>query len=97
MAPIDKIKLFTGSADTNLINAYIEQTQAELVEIAKLEEYSIDLDSILTEMVCVKMARRGNEGLVSFSGSGMSESYLDQYPEHIRRQLRKYTHKVVVK
>ena len=48
-------------------------------------------------MVVVKLNRRGNEGLASFVASGMHENYLDDYPDHIKRQLKKYTHRVMIK
>lgn len=97
MTPLLQVKTLTNETNETLINLLIERTQAELLEITQLAEYDTALDNILVDMVIVKLNRKGNEGLNSFSASGMSENYLDQYPEHIRRQLRKYTHRVVVK
>jgi hypothetical protein len=97
VTPLLQVKTLTNETNDSLINLLIERTQAELLEITHFEEYDAVLDNVLVDMVIVKLNRKGNEGLNSFSGSGMSENYLDEYPEHIRRQLRKYTHRVVVK
>lgn len=96
MTPLEQIKILTNSTDDNLISLLIDKTKAELEDITKIE-YEDSLENVLVDMVVVKLNRKGNEGIGSFSASGMSESYLDDYPDHIRRQLRKYTHKVVVK
>lgn len=97
MTQIANIKALSNSDDDTLIQLLIDKTQLELLEITKLEEYDAALDNVLEDIVVVKLNRRGNEGLSSFGVSGMSESFIDDYPDHIRRQLRKWTHKVVVR
>ena len=94
---LEDIKTLSNCTDETLINLLIDKTKVELLDIAKLTEYDDSLDNVLVDMVVVKLNRKGNEGLASFSASGMSENYIDDYPDHVRRQLRKYTHKVTVR
>lgn len=96
MTPLEQIKILTNQTDESLINLLVDKTIVELEEITKVE-YDSSLENVLVDMVVVKLNRKGNEGLNTFSASGMSENYLDDYPDHIRRQLRKYTHKVVIR
>lgn len=91
MTPLLKIKAISNYKDDDRINALIEMTQGEIINICKLEEYLEELDNVLVEMVIVKLNKIGQEGLNSISISGVSESYLDQYPKSILDRLAKYT------
>lgn len=47
-------------------------------------------------MALVKLNRYGAEGVASQGFSGVSESYLDGYPEEIRSVLRRYRKLVIL-
>lgn len=97
MTPLEKIQSLTSYTDYVKINVYIEMTQDEIKEICKLDSYITELDNVLVEMVIIKLNRLGNEGLTSVSMNGASESYLNDYPENIKKRLAKYTKRVVMK
>lgn len=97
MTPLEKIKILSPYTDDAKINIYIEMVQDELKEICKLETYLPELDNVLVEMVIVKLNKAGNEGIANISMSGISETYLTEYPFYITNKLKKYTHKVVMK
>jgi hypothetical protein len=97
MTPLEKIKALTPYTDDAKINIYIEMVQDELKEICKLDVYITELDNVLVDMVIVKLNKAGNEGVANISMSGISETYLDEYPKWITNRLKKYTHKVVMR
>lgn len=97
MTPLEKIKALTTYTDDAKISVYIDMVQDELKEICKLDAYTTELDNILVDMVIVKLNRAGNEGLANISMSGISETYLDEYPKWITNRLKKWTSKVVMK
>ena len=96
MTPLQKIKILTNCTNDALINLYIEMTQEELKDVCKLTSYLPELDNVLVDIVVIKLNRKGNEGISSTNMNGTSESYLDQYPGHIKSRLKKYTNKVVM-
>lgn len=91
MTPLLKIKAISNYKDDDRINVFIEMVQEEITNICKLETYPIELDNVLCDMVIIKLNKLGQEGLNSISMSGVSESYLDQYPKSILDRLAKYT------
>ncbi|MCI2000273.1 MAG: hypothetical protein LKJ75_05110 [Clostridia bacterium] len=76
----------------------------EYIEICKtiFETYTgVSYDSTnnahvicVSEMAKCHKNRENNEGLVSFSGSGISESYESLYPKYIIVMLEKFRKKV---
>ncbi len=96
MTPLEKIKALTPYTDDAKISIYIEMVQEEIKEICRLDEYSSDMDNILVDMVIVKLNRSGNEGIANISMSGISETYLTEYPFYITNRLRKYIKRVVM-
>lgn len=96
MTPLEIIKAISSYTDDTKINAFIEIVKAELINICKLTAYDIELDSILAEMVVIKLNKMGNEGIASANMNGISESYLDDYPLSITKKLKKWTNKVVM-
>lgn len=96
MTPLQMVKELTSYTDDTKINLLIEMVQDEIVNICKLDTYDIELNNVLVEMVIVKLNRQGQEGLSNISMSGMSETYLDEYPHYITNRLKKYIKRVVM-
>lgn len=88
---IEEIKLLLGDAAANYTDAQIGL--AYRMALAEAEAYTKrEADTVLElcaeRMAIVKLSRINTEGLASQSFSGVSESYLDGYPEDIQMILR---------
>ena len=89
---LEEIKLLLGDAASNHTDAQI--SLAYKMALAEVEDYcGRDADAVL-EMVAqqiavIKLNRRNTEGLESQSYSGVSENYLNDYPEEILKILRR--------
>lgn len=96
---IEEIKLLLGEAAANYTDAQI--SLALKLALAEVEAYcGREADSVLElaaqEIAVIKLNRFGTEGLASQSYSGVSESYVDGYPAHLKATLnRKRKIKVV--
>lgn len=89
---LENIKLMLGDAATNysdaLISLYLRQA---ITEIEAYCNRSIDteLEIIAEKMAIIKLNRTNTEGLASQSYSGVSESYVDGYPQEIMSVLNR--------
>lgn len=88
---IEEIKLLLGEAAANYTDAQI--SLAYKLALAEVEAYcKRDVDYVLElcaeKMAVVKLNRSNTEGLASQSYSGVSENYIDGYPEDIQMILR---------
>ena len=96
---IEEIKLLLGGAASNYTDAQI--ALALKLALTEVEAYcGREADTVLElaaqEIAVIKLNRFGTEGLASQSYSGVSESYIDGYPAHIKATLnRKRKLKVV--
>ena len=83
---IEEIKLLLGDAAANYSDAQINL--ALKMAISEVEEYcqrelDTSLQLIAERIAVIKLNRINTEGLVSQSYSGVSESYIDNYPADI--------------
>ena len=87
---IDNIKLMLGDAAPNYSDALIalryKQAVFEVETYCK-RELDLELDMIADEIAVIKLNRTNTEGLSSQSANGVSESYIDGYPAHIKAML----------
>ncbi|WP_343759306.1 phage head-tail connector protein [Clostridium oceanicum] len=72
-----------------LLNDFIEETQLEISEYINSNEIPKVLESVLIDIVIIKLNRLGNEGLLSESFSGISQTYIDDLPKYILKKLRR--------
>ncbi|MGG7077378.1 phage head-tail connector protein [Clostridium sardiniense] len=89
---LEKIKRRSVAASNQsdeLLNDLIEETQNDLSEYTNLEVLPSSLEGSLIDLVTIKCNRLGNEGISSESFSGVSTSYINGFPRHIERKLRK--------
>ena len=89
---IEEIKLLLGDAAENFNDALISLTYR--ISLAEVEDYCRrEADSILElvaeRITVIKLLRMGTEGLASQSFSGVSESYVDGYPDDIKAILNR--------
>ena len=94
---IDEIKLMLGDAAANysdaLINLAYKQSLLEVEEYCHRDADEA-LEYVAQRIAILKLNRMGSEGLASQGYSGVSESYVDGYPQDIlailnrKRRLR---------
>lgn len=87
---IEEIKLMLGDAAANYSDAQI--SLAYKMALAEVEAYcNREADSVLElaaeSIAVIKLNRMNTEGLASQSYSGVSESYIDGYPQEIKAIL----------
>lgn len=82
---LDKIKIcLTNNTYTDeLINLFIEDTTKEIKIYCNREDIDTELESVIRRIVIIKLNRMNSEGLSSQSFSGVSESFIDGYPQDI--------------
>lgn len=82
---LDKIKIcLTNNTYTDdLINLFIDDTTKEVKIYCNREDIDIELESVIRRIVIIKLNRMNSEGLSSQSYSGVSESFIDGYPQDI--------------
>ena len=83
---IEEIRLLLGEAAANYSDAQIGL--ALKMAIAEVEDYThreldYSLQLIAERIAIIKLNRIGTEGLNSMSVSGMSENYINGYPDDI--------------
>lgn len=82
---LEKIKIcLTNNTYTDeLINLFIEDTTKEIKIYCNREDIDTELESVIRRIVIIKLNRINSEGLSSQSFSGVSESFIDGYPQDI--------------
>jgi len=90
---LTQVKLITGKTDEALINLLIDKTKQEVALICK-RDYINEMDNVASDIVCWKLNTKNTEGLTGQSYNGVSESYLDNYPISIRKQLYAFMKRV---
>ena len=88
---IEEIKLLLGDAAENYSDARI--SLAYKMALAEVEEYckrdaDATLELVAEQIAVIKLNRSNTEGLANQSYSGVSESYIDGYPDEIKAILR---------
>lgn len=83
-----ELKLLTNKTDENLISLILNKSIKE-VEIYTNQKYNEKFSNVVVDIAVIKLNKLGTEGLVSQSYSGLSESYIDDYPTYILNQLNK--------
>ena len=89
---IDEIKLMLGDAAANYSDAQISLAlKQSLIEVEEYCGRSLDasLEMAAQRIAIIKLNRMNTEGLNSQSYSGVSENYIDGYPDDILRLLNK--------
>lgn len=86
----ENIKLMLGNSASNYSDAQIEFAYRRAVN--EIETYckrnlDVELAMVAEEIAVIKLNRLGTEGLSNQSYSGVSESYIDGYPDTIKKIL----------
>lgn len=88
----EEIKILLGDAASNFTEAQI--SLAYKLALAEVESYcnreaDTTLELVAEQIAVIKLNRSNTEGLASQSYSGVSESYIDGYPQEIVMQLNR--------
>lgn len=86
----ENIKLMLGNSASNYSDAQIEFAYRRAVN--EIETYckrnlDVELAMVAEEIAVIKLNRLGTEGLSNQSYSGVSEGYIDGYPDTIKKIL----------
>lgn len=89
---LEEIKLMLGDAAANYTDALISLCYK--MALAEVEEYcardaDFSMELIAERIAVIKLNRMNTDGLASQSFSGVSESYIDGYPEDIKALLNR--------
>jgi hypothetical protein len=89
---LEEIKILLGDAASNFTDAQIGL--ASRLAINEVEEYcnrelDASLELVAMQIAVIKLNRINTEGLASQSYSGVSESYINGYPEEIKAVLNR--------
>jgi hypothetical protein len=87
---IENIKLMLGNSADNYSDAQInlayKRATMEIETYCK-RELDVELSMVAEEIAVIKLNRMNTEGLNNQSYSGVSEGYIDGYPDNIMRIL----------
>lgn len=89
---LEEIRLLLGEAAANYSDAQI--SLAYKIALNEVEEYckrdaDIALELVAEQIAVIKLNRMGTEGLASQAYSGVSESFIDGYPDEIKAVLNR--------
>lgn len=89
---IDEIKVLLGAAADNFTDAQIglcvKRALAE-VEAYCRRKLDYELEAVALDIAIIKLNRLNTEGLSGQTYSGVSESYIDGYPQEIQNILNR--------
>lgn len=89
---VEEIKILLGDAAENYteaqINLCVKQATAEVIAYCN-RELDTELEMIVEKIAIIKLNRMNSEGLASQSFSGVSESYIDGYPQEVLAVLNR--------
>lgn len=91
-----KIILNLGNDKHQLLYTLAAMVENDFLNYCGREDLPPQAHNILLQMLLIKYNRLGVEGLASQSFSGISESYINGYPEEIKKQLNNYRKLVVL-
>lgn len=89
---LEEIKILLGASASNYTDAQISlclKMAMSEVESYCNREMDAELEMIAERITVIKLNRTNTEGLASQSFSGISESYVNGYPEDIMAVLRR--------
>lgn len=89
---IEELKIFLGEAAANYTESQIGL--ALKLALAEVEAYTkrtldYELEVIALQIAKIKLNRLNTEGLISTGFSGVTESYIDGYPDDIKQALKR--------
>ena len=87
---VEELRVYLGEVADNFTDAQIGLAlKLALAEVEAYTKRSLDyeLEMVALEIAKIKLNRLNTEGLASTGFSGVSESYIDGYPDNIKQVL----------
>ena len=88
----EHIKLMLGNSANNYTDEQINYAYKRAVmeiEVYCKRELDVELAMIAEEIAVIKLLRMGTEGIETQSFSGVSENYINDYPDNIKTILNR--------
>lgn len=88
-----KLKLLLGIAGNekdSLLQVLIDLVIQYFLDYCNRDNIPESANAVIIQMAIIQYNRLGTQGLASQGYSGVSESYLTDYPEDILKQLNRY-------
>ena len=83
----DRLETLYPKANSDIVNGLAQQCADEFMAICNRDDVPYRAETIIEQMVAYRLSQINAEGLASQSFSGMSEAYLTDYPERLKRSM----------
>lgn len=87
---VNGLLMLIPNAEASVLEALTEQCIGEFKAACNRDDAPEAAAAVISQMVQHRYNQRGAEGLQSQSYSGMSESYMTDYPASLRRAMNRY-------
>lgn len=89
---LDKLKLIlgVGSDKEPVLELILDVVIQEFLDYTNRDDIPNGANAVVLQMAVIQYNRLGSQGLASQGYSGVSESYIDGYPDNIKKQLNRY-------
>lgn len=89
-ASVERLMKLISNAGEDVLRALWEQCRVDFLSICNREDVPEGAYTIVEQMVAYRYSQLNAEGLSAQSFSGMSESFLSDYPERLKRSMYRY-------
>lgn len=89
-ATLKRLEQMIPNAEADLLESLYLQCADEFAAICGREDIPQRAETVLEQMVAFRFSQIHAEGLSSASFSGMSESYMSDYPERLKRAMYRF-------
>lgn len=87
---LDELKKLLPDADAGVLDVLLRQCEADFKAICGRDDVPEAAQPALVQMAVCRYNALGAEGLAGQSYSGMSESYMADYPEPLKRAIYRF-------
>lgn len=85
-----RLKALYPNAQEDMLEQLYGQCADEFMAICNREDVPERAETVLEQMVAFRYSQLNAEGLSGESYSGMSESYMSDYPERLKRAMYRF-------
>lgn len=86
----ERMEILLPKADEDVLESLAQQCADEFMAICNRDDVPERAEGIIEQMVAFRYSQINAEGLASQSFSGMSEAYMSDYPERLKRAMYRY-------
>lgn len=87
---LNRLLELAPDADETKLEALYGQCADEFMAICNRDDVPARAETVLEQMVAFRYSQLNAEGLSGASYSGMSESYMSDYPERLKRAMYRF-------